>query len=60
MTRSTQLIAHVRRLAARCPEGAIQKAALELAAEHEIVVAQALAAEKTIHRLVKDWEREGP
>jgi hypothetical protein len=56
MTRSAQLIARVRRLAARCPEGALQKAALELAGEHEIVVAQALAAERTIHSLVKDGE----
>jgi hypothetical protein len=56
VTRSAELIARVRRLAVRCPEGALQKAALELAGEHEILITQALAAEEAIHRMVKDGE----
>ena len=54
MTRSQELIAIVRTLAARCPRGAIHQAALEMAREYEIVMAQALRAEETIHNLTKE------
>jgi hypothetical protein len=53
MTRSEALLARVRTLAARCPHGAIQAAALEMADEYEIAVAQALKAEATIHEMTK-------
>jgi hypothetical protein len=53
MTRSQELLARVRTLAARCPHGALQTAALELAAEYEIAVEHALRVERTIHEMTK-------
>jgi hypothetical protein len=71
MTRSAELIARVRALAhqernasteacraALAPS--LSAAALDLAGEHEILVAQALAAERAIHSLVKDGEGKTP
>ena len=62
MTRSESLIARVRAAAhdernANGEATPLQLAALELAQEHEIVVALALKADETIHELTK--EREG-
>ena len=52
-TRSAELLAWVRMLASRCPHGAIQAAALELADEYEQAIKDALRLERTIHLMTK-------
>jgi len=56
MTTSEALVSRVRELAARCPAGAMQQAAVKLADEYEIAIEQGLRAETTIHEMTKGRE----